>query len=269
MGVDPRLESDEHTPLQNRLLAALPRADYEHLRPHLEPVALPLGRVVHDAGIRQDLLYFLTSGIVCRSYVTRTGASAGFALAGREGVVGVASFLGGESTPSRAVVLVAGYAYRLRIELLRQEFKHDGPLPRLLLRYMHALFTQIGQVAVCNRHHSVEQQVCRWLLSCIERLPANEMAITQERLAEMLGVRREGVSEEFSRLQRAGLIECSRGHIAVLDRAQLEARACECHAVITRAYERLRADDRPIERPAMGLRAARTRRSDLRSAACA
>jgi CRP-like cAMP-binding protein len=231
--------SAQHTPRQNHLLAALSLADYERLLPDLELVPLPLGWTIHGAGDREKYLYFLTTGIVSRFYVTANGASAEFAVTGSEGVIGVASFLGGESTPSQAVVLSAGFAYRLRADLLKDEFEHNGPLPQLLLRYIQALIAQAGQIAVCNRHHSLKQQLCRWILSCLDRLPLNELAATHELIAHMLGVRREGVSEAAGKLQKAGLIHTSRGHIAVLDRPQLEAQACECYAVVKREYDRL------------------------------
>jgi len=234
-----RTVSAPHTPRQNHLLAALPVEDYESLLPDLEPVALPRGWTVHGAGEREKYLYFLTAGIVSRFYVMENGASAHFAVTGSEGVIGVASFLGGESTPSQAVVLSAGYAYRLGANLLKNEFEHDGPLSHLLLRYMQALLCQTGQIAVCNRYHSVEQQLCHWILSCLDRLPSNELAMTQELIANMLGVRREGVTEAAGKLQKAGLIHYSRGHIAVLDRPQLEAQVCECYAVVKREYDRL------------------------------
>ncbi len=236
-----------HTPRQNHLLAALPAEDYERLRPDLEPVPLPPGWTVHGAGDREKHLHFLTAGIVSRFYVTQSGASADFAVTGSEGVIGVASFLGGESTPSQAVVLSAGHAYRLGADLLKNEFGHDGPLPRLLLRYIQALIAQTGQIAVCNRHHSLEQQLCRWILSSLDRLQSNELTVTQELMAEMLGVRRESVTEIAGKLQEAGLIRYSRGHIAVLDRPRLEARACECYAVVKREYDRLLPEYRQAE----------------------
>ena len=229
----------QHTPSQNHLLSALPLEDYERLLPDLEPVPLPRGWTVQGVGDRQKYLYFLTAGIVSWFYVMENGASAEFALTGREGVIGVASFLGGESTPSQAVVVSTGYAYRLGTDLLKNEFEHDSPLLHLLLRYTHALIAQTGQIAVCNRHHSLEQQLCRWILSSLDRLPSNELAMTQELIAHMLGVRREGVTEAAGKLQKAGLIHYSRGHIAVLDRPQLEARVCECYAVVKREYDRL------------------------------
>ena len=230
-------------PTHNHVLAALPLNDLERLLPDLEPVPLPVGWTVHGPGDRETCLYFLAAGIVSRLYVTENGASAAFAVTGSEGVIGVTSFLGGEGTPSHAVVLSAGYAYRMRPDLLKQEFERDGPLPHLLLRYTQALIDQVGQTAVCNRHHSLEQQLCRWVLSCLDRLPSNELTMTQELIADMLGVRREGVTEAARRLQDAGLIHYSRGHIAVLDRPRLEARACECYAVVKRQYDRLLCRD--------------------------
>jgi CRP-like cAMP-binding protein len=234
-----RAVSAPQTPRGNHLLAALPLKDYERVLPYLELVPLPLGWIVHRAGDREKYLYFPTAGIVSRFSVTGNGASAEFAVTGREGVIGVASFLGGESTPSQAVVLSAGYAYRLAADLLKSEFERDGPLPRLLLRYTQALIAQTGQIAVCNRHHSLEQQFCRWILSCLDRLSSNELTMTHELIADMLGVRRESVTEAAGELQEAGLIHCRRGHIAVLDRRQLEAQVCECYAVVKRAYARL------------------------------
>jgi CRP-like cAMP-binding protein len=227
------------TPKQNHLLAALPEEDYQRLLPDLEPVALPLGWAIHGAGDREKHLYFLTTGIVSRFYVLESGASAEFAVTGREGAIGVASFLDGESTPGQAMVLSAGYAYRLGADVVKNEFRRGGPLQRSLLRYTLALITQTGQIAVCNRHHSLEQQLCRLILSHLDRLPSNELAITQELIANMLGVRREGVTEAAGTLQKAGLIHYSRGHITVLDRPQLEAQVCECYAVVKREYDRL------------------------------
>ncbi len=253
-----RVVSAQHTPRQNRLLAALPLEDYERLLPDLEPVSLPLGWTVHSAGDREKYLFFLTAGIVSKFYVTESGASTGFAVTGSEGVIGVASFMGGESTLSQAVVLSAGYAYRLGADLVKDEFKHGGPLPHLLLRYTHALMGQTGQIAVCNRHHSLEQQLCRWILSCLDRLPSNELTMTQEVISDMLGVRREGVTEAAGKLQKAGLIHYSRGRIAVRDRPQLEAKACECYAVVKREYSRLIPN---IGAPKSLLRAAPTTRA--------
>ena len=234
-----RAVSAAHAPRRNQLLAALPWEDYERLLPDLEPVPLPLGWTVHGAGDRQRYLHFLTAGIVSRYYVTQNGAATEFAVTGRQGAIGIASFLGGESTPSQAVVVSAGHAYRLGADLVSGEIEHDGALPHLLLRYTLALIAQAGQIAVCNRHHSLQQQLCRWILSCLDRLPSNEMTITQELIADMLGVRRESVTEAAGQLQKAGLIHYSRGHITVLDRPRLEARACECYAVVKREYDRL------------------------------
>ena len=240
--------SEPRTPKQNRLLAALPSDAYERLLPHLEPVPLPAGWIIHGAGDRERYLYFLTEGIVSRFCVTESGASKEFAVTGSEGVIGLAAFLGGESMPTQAVVLSTGYAYRLPAGILNREFEHDGPLPRLLLRYIRALMTQIGQIAACNRHHALEQRLCRWLLSCLDRLPSNELSLTQELIAHMLGVRREGVTEAAGRLQKAGLIHNHRGHITALDRVGLEAHACECYAAIRRAYDQL-----PSEEDAIGI----------------
>jgi len=228
-----------HTPRQNHLLAALPAEDYARLLPDLEPVPLAPGRTLHAGGDRRKHLYFITGGIVCRLHVTEKGESTGFGLTGSEGVIGVASFLGGESTPSQAVVLSAGYAYRLGADALKNEFMRSSPLRHLLLRYTLALITQSVQIAVCNRHHSLEQQLCRWILAMLDRSPSNELTVTHEMLAEMLGVRREGVSAAAGKLLQSGLIHQSRGHIVALDRSQLEARACECYAVVKRENARL------------------------------
>jgi CRP-like cAMP-binding protein len=242
-----RAVSAEQTPRQNHLLAALPLEDYERLLPDLEPVPLPLGWTVHGAGDREKYLYFLTAGIVSRFCVTENGVLAESALTGSEGVIGVASFLGGEGTPCQAVVLSAGHAYRVGADRLKNEFEHGGPLAHLLLCYTQALITQTGQTAVCNRHHSLEQQLCRWILSSLDRLPSDELTMTQETIADMLGVRRESVTEAAGKLQKAGLIHYSRGHIAVLDRPQLEAQACECYAVVKREYDRLLPECRQAE----------------------
>ena len=217
------------------------------LLPDLESFSLPSGWVVHDAGDPEDYLYFVTSGIVSRYSVTRSGASAEFAVTGNEGVIGVSLFLGGESVPSRAVVLSAGHSYRLRADLLKHEFEHDGPLPRLLLRYTQALIGQIGLISMCKRHHALEQRFCRWMLSCLDRLPANELAITHGRIAVMLGVRRESITEMAGRLQAAGLIQCGRGRIVVLDRSAMEASVCECYALVRGEYDSLLAEYRQPE----------------------
>ena len=231
--------STRYSPRENGLLAALPREDYERLLPDLEPVSLPAGSTVHGAGEQEMYLYFPTSGVISRFYVTESGASVEFGITGRDGVIGIASLLGGESTLSQAVVLVQCDAYRLRVDLLKNKFQLAHPLPRLLLRYIQALITQTGQIAVCNRHHSLEQRLCCRLLLCVDRLDSNELTMTQELFAAMLGVRREGVTEAAGHLQKAGLICYSRGHITVLDRSVLEAKACECYAVIKREYDRL------------------------------
>jgi len=239
-GYRARAEFAGHTPRQNHLLAALPADDYERLLPELERVPLTLGWTIYGAGDRERHLYFLATGIVSQFYVTQDGASAEIALTGSEGVIGIASFLGGGSTSSQAVVLSTGCAYRLPANLLVDEFEQDGQLLQLLLRYVHALIAQTGQNAVCNRHHSLEQRLCRCILSCLDRSPSNELTMTHELIARTLGVRREGVTEAAGRLQQAGLIRYSRGRIAVLDRPRLEAQACECYAVVKREYDRLR-----------------------------
>ena len=235
-------------PSRNCILAALPASDYERLLPALEPVPLPLGLCIHAPGELERDLYFLIDGVVSRYELTLHGESAEYALAGREGVIGVASFLGGESTPNRAVVVCAGYAYRLAARLVLDEFRHGYPLSQLLLRYTQALITQTGQIAVCNRHHSLEQQLCRWVLTYLDRAPSHDLTVTQGLMATLLGVRREGVTEAASKLQRDGLIRYRRGHIDVLDRLGMEARACECYSVIKREYERLLAPGGPASR---------------------
>lgn len=235
------------TPRQNHLLAALPLEDFERLLPELEPVSLPLGTAVHGACAREKCLHFITAGIISRFYVTESGQTTEFAVTGSEGVIGLASFLGGKSTTSAAVVVSAGHAYRLDARLVKDEFEHDGELSHLLLRYTLALIAQTGQIAACNRHHTLEQQLCRWILSSLDRVPSNELAMTQERIAEMLGVRREGVTEAAGMLHKAGLIHHDRGRITVLDRHRLEALACECYAVVKREYDRLLPENRQTE----------------------
>jgi CRP-like cAMP-binding protein len=227
------------SPKKNRLLAALPRADYQVLAPLLEAVSMPLGQAVYESGEAQAFVYFPTSSIVSLLYVLADGDTAELAVTGNEGLVGISLFMGGETTPSRAVVQSAGHGYRLRGFDLKKQFERGGALQHLLLRYTQALITQMTQTAVCNRHHSVDQQLCRWLLLSLDRLPANKLVMTQELIANMLGVRREGVTEAAGKLQADGLIEYSRGHITVLDRARLEARVCECYAVVKREYDRL------------------------------
>ena len=230
---------DPHDPRQNHLLAALPADEYARLLPNLEWVSMPLGEVLSEPGIQMRHVYFPTTAIVSLLYVMEDGASAEIAVVGNDGVVGVSLFMGGETTTSRAVVQSAGHAYQLKGQLLKDAFLHAGPMQRLLLRYTQALITQMAQTAVCNRHHSVDQQLCRWLLLSLDRLPSNELVMTQELIANMLGVRREGVTEAAGELQRAGLIHYNRGHIAVVDRPGLEARVCECYSVVKRESDRL------------------------------
>ena len=234
------------TPKQNHLLAALPAADLIRLVPQLEPVALPLGAVIYESGGEQGHVYFPTSGIVSLLKVMNDGAAAEIAVVGNEGMVGIALFMGGETTSSRAVVQSAGMACRLDAARLKVEFARGGALQRLLLRYTQALITQMTQTAVCNRHHLLEQQLCRWLLLSLDRLPSSELVMTQQLIANMLGVRREGVADAAGRLQADGLISYRRGRITVLDRAKLEERVCECYAVVRRESDRLLASHAAI-----------------------
>jgi len=227
------------SPKQNHLLAALPADDFERLAPHLELATLKLGDALYESGERLQHVYFPTTSIVSLLYVMEDGSSAEIAIVGNEGILGISLFMGGESTPSRAVVQSAGQAYRLKAHLLKQEFNRAGPVLHLLLRYTQALITQMAQTAVCNRHHSVEQQLCRWLLLSLDRLSSNELAMTQELIANMLGVRREGVTEAAGNLQRANMIRYSRGRITVLDRPGLERHVCECYAVVKKEFDRL------------------------------
>ena len=226
-------------PRQNHLLAALPDAEWQRLLPHLEIVDLPLGKVLYESGDRMAHVYFPTNAIVSLHYVMENGASAEIAVVGNEGIVGISLFMGGNSTPSRAVVRAAGQGFRLKANLMMAEFDRAGPVLHLLLRYTQALITQMSQTAVCNRHHSVDQQLCRSLLLSLDRLQSNELVMTQEMIANMLGVRREGVTEAAGMLQQAGLIRYQRGHISVLDRPGLERRTCECYAVVKQEYDRL------------------------------
>ena len=226
-------------PRHNQLFAALPDADWQRWQPLLEAVEMPLGQVLYESGSTLGHVYFPTTAIVSLLYVMEGGASAEIAVVGNEGLVGIALFMGGGSTPSRAVVRSAGQGYRLDALAVKQEFNRAGPAMRLLLRYTQALITQMAQTAVCNRHHTLDQQLCRWLLLSLDRLPGNELVMTQELIARMLGVRREGVTEGALRLQQAGLIRYARGRITVLDRAGLERRACECYAVVKNEYDRL------------------------------
>ncbi|WP_342049975.1 MULTISPECIES: Crp/Fnr family transcriptional regulator [unclassified Cupriavidus] len=226
-------------PISNRLLAMLPTADMSRIAPHLELVHMPLGHVVHESGDRLPWVYFPIDAIISLLYVLADGASAEIAIVGNEGIVGIAIFMGGETTPSRAVVQSAGPAYRMSAAKLKQEFRHGGAMQQLLLRYTQALITQMAQTAVCNRHHSIDQQLCRWLLLSRDRLATDDLAMTQELIANMLGVRRSGVTEAALKLQASGLIRYSHGHIVILDRAGLEARVCECYAVVKTEFERL------------------------------
>ena len=225
--------------LQNQLLAALPAAEWQRWLPLLEPVTLKLGQVLYESGKRMGHVYFPTTAIVSLLYVLEDGASAEIAVVGHEGVVGISLFMGGESTPSRAVVQSAGLGFRLRGQAVKDEFDRAGPVMHLLLRYTQALITQMAQTAVCNRHHSLDQQLCRWLLLSLDRLQGSELVMTQELIANMLGVRREGVTEAALQLQKQGLIRYARGHITVLDRPGLEARTCECYGVVKKEYDRL------------------------------
>jgi CRP-like cAMP-binding protein len=231
--------SSPHSPKQNHLLAALPAEDYKRLLPDLELIAMPLGWAVYESGAHMGYLYFPTTSIVSLLYVMESGASAEIAITGNEGLVGISLFMGGESTPSRAVVQSAGNGYRLKANVLKREFALGGQLQHLALRYTQALITQMAQTAVCNRHHAVDQQLCRWLLLSLDRLPSNELMMTQELIANMLGVRREGVTEAAGKLQAAGLIRYYRGKITVLDRPKLEQRVCECYRVVKNEFDRL------------------------------
>lgn len=227
------------TPEQNHLLAALSEEVRHRLFPQLERVELPLGKVLYESGDTLRHVYFPTDSIISLLYVMENGASAEISVVGNEGLVGVALFMGGESTPSRAIVQSGGYAYRLQGQRLKDEFNRHGELLVLMLRYTQALITQMAQTAVCNRHHQIDQQLCRWLLLSLDRLPNNRLTMTQELIANMLGVRREGVTEAAGKLQRQGVIEYSRGHITVLDRQKLEQLSCECYAVVKRETDRL------------------------------
>jgi CRP-like cAMP-binding protein len=243
-GTPPSRRSDrasavQHDPRQNRLLGALAADDFGRLAPHLELTHMPLGEVLYESGASLRHVYFPTTSIISLLYVMEDGAPAEIAIVGNEGMLGISLFMGGETTPSRAVVQSAGYGYRLKADVLKQEFGRFGNLMHLLLRYTQALITQMSQTAVCNRHHSVDQQLCRWLLLSLDRLASNELSMTQELIANMLGVRREGVTEAAGKLQDAGLIHYRRGRITVLDRVGLEARSCECYRVVKTEFDRL------------------------------
>jgi CRP-like cAMP-binding protein len=231
-----------HRPSQNRLLAAFPTAEFERLSPHLELVAMPLGEALYESGGKLEHVYFPTTSIVSLLYVLENGASAEIAVVGNEGILGISLFMGGETTPSRAVIQSAGHGYRLKAHLLKEEFNRAGPVLQLLLRYTQALITQMTQTAVCNRHHSIEQQLSRWLLLSLDRLSSDEITMTQELIANMLGVRREGVTEAAGNLQRTGIIRYGRGRIEVLDRPALEKTVCECYGVVRAEFDRLLSD---------------------------
>ncbi|MBD2838861.1 Crp/Fnr family transcriptional regulator [Pseudomonas sp. JM0905a] len=230
---------DSPSPLHNYLLAALPEEVQQRLIPQLEPVPMPLGKVLYESGDTLRHVYFPTNSIVSLLYVMENGASAEISVVGNEGLIGLAVFMGGESTPSRAIVQSAGHAYRLQGARLTAEVNRHGELLQLMLRYTQALITQMAQTAVCNRHHSIDQQLCRWLLLSLDRLPGNHLTMTQELIANMLGVRREGVTDAAGKLQRLGVIEYNRGHITVLDRPRLEELSCECYAVVKKETDRL------------------------------
>jgi CRP-like cAMP-binding protein len=236
--------SSTHDPNQNHLLAALLDVEYARLAPHLEPIPMLLGDVLYESGGKLQHVYFPTTSIISLHYVLEDGGSSEIAGVGNEGMLGISLFMGGNSTPSRAVVQTGGHGYRLKSHILMEEFNRAGTVMRLLLRYTQALITQMSQTAVCNRHHSVEQQLCRWLLLTLDRMSTNELTMTQELIANMLGVRREGVTEAAGKLQSSGFIRYRRGHITVLDRAGLESNVCECYSVVKKEFARLMSDVR-------------------------
>jgi CRP-like cAMP-binding protein len=238
-----------HTTNQNHLLAALPEETFERILPHLELIQMPLGEVICESGGQLQHVYFPTTSILSLHYIMENGASAEIAGVGNEGVLGISLFMGGNTTPSRATVQTAGHGYRLKGRLMMEEFNRAGPMMRLMLRYTQALMTQVSQTAVCNRYHSVEQQLCRWLLLTLDRLPSNEFTMTQELIASMIGVRRESITETAMILQREGLIKCRRGHITVLDRPGLESGACECYNVVKKEFHRLLRDAGTTQSP--------------------
>ena len=231
-------------PNQNHLLAALLDAEFDRLAPHLDPIMMRLGDVLYESGAAVNHVYFPTSSIASLHYVLENGSSSEIAGVGNEGMLGISLFMGGNTTPSRAVVQTAGHGYRLKAAVLLEEFNRAGPVMRLLLRYTQALLTQMAQTAICNRHHTVDQQLCRWLLLTLDRLPTTELTMTQELIASMLGVRREGVTVAAGRLQARGMISNRRGHISVLDRDGLEGEVCECYEVVKKEFARLMSDVR-------------------------
>ncbi|HDR9758163.1 TPA: Crp/Fnr family transcriptional regulator [Burkholderia cepacia] len=240
--------SGQPSMIENHLLAALPVEDLAHISPQLVLVDMPLGKVLYESGGALSHVYFPTTSIVSLLYVMEDGSSAEIAIVGNDGLIGIALFMGGETTPSRAIVQSAGHAYRLDARILKDEFRRGGSMQRLLLRYTQALITQMAQTAVCNRHHSIDQQLCRWLLLSLDRLPSSELKMTQELIANMLGVRRSGVTEAALKLQDAGLIRYNYGHIEVLDRSGLEKRVCECYGVVRREFDRLLPDLKRLEK---------------------
>jgi CRP-like cAMP-binding protein len=237
-------------PRRNHLLGAIPEAEWDRFAPQLTPIAMKLGQVVYEAGVEQTYVYFPTDSIVSLLSVMENGDSAEIAIVGHEGLVGISLFMGGSATPSRAVVQSAGYAFRMKAQFIRDEFVLAGPVQQLFLRYTQALLTQMGQTAVCNRHHSLDQQLCRWILMSLDRLASNEVMMTQELISNMLGVRREGVTEAAGKLQRLGIIEYQRGKIRVLDRKRLEAKSCECYEVVRKEFARLLPWDQGVKEDA-------------------
>ncbi|QBB70692.1 Crp/Fnr family transcriptional regulator [Pseudolysobacter antarcticus] len=237
-------------PRRNHLLGAIPEAEWDRFAPQLTPIIMKLGQVVYEAGVEQTYVYFPTDSIVSLLSVMENGDSAEIAIVGHEGLVGISLFMGGSATPSRAVVQSAGYAFRMKAQFIRDEFVLAGPVQQLFLRYTQALLTQMGQTAVCNRHHSLDQQLCRWILMSLDRLASNEVMMTQELISNMLGVRREGVTEAAGKLQRLGIIEYQRGKIRVLDRKRLEAKSCECYEVVRKEFARLLPWDQGVKEDA-------------------
>ncbi len=234
--------SSRHDPKQNHLLATLPAEVFGRISPHLELISMPLGETLCESGGQLQHVYFPTTAIVSLHYMLENGSTAEISGVGNEGVLGISLFMGGNTTPSRAAVCIGGHGYRLKVHSMMEEFNRAGPMMRLMLRYTQALITHISQTAVCNRYHSIEQQLCRWLLLTLDRLPTNELTITQELIASMLGVRREGITEAAGNLQREGLISYRRGHITALNRTGLESHACECYQVIKKEFHRLLND---------------------------
>jgi CRP-like cAMP-binding protein len=231
--------TDEHRAKENHLLRVLPDAEWTRLVAHLVAVDMPLGQVVYESDASMDDVYFPTTSVVSMLHLMHDGTSAEVAIVGNEGLVGIAHFMGGETTPNRAIVQIAGQAYRLDARILKEEFDRAGPVQRLLLRYTQALITQIAQTVVCNQHHSMDEQMCRWLLLSVDRLPLNEQKMTHEQIANILGVPRAGITEAAMKLQDAGQIRCSGDYIEVLDRPALERRVCECYGVVKREFDRL------------------------------